>query len=57
MNQVFSCELCEISKNTFFTEHLGTTASGECVLCRTSHPEVFCEKNVIKRDSNTSVFL
>ena len=20
--QVFSCELCEISKNTFFTEHL-----------------------------------
>ena len=22
---VFSCEFCEISKNTFFTEHLGTT--------------------------------
>ena len=25
--QVFSCEFCEIFKNTFFTEHLRTTAS------------------------------
>ena len=25
--EVFSCEFCEISKNTFFTEHLWTTAS------------------------------
>ena len=25
--RVFSCEFCEISKNTFFTEHLWTTAS------------------------------
>ena len=25
--QVFSCELCEISKNTFFTEHVWATAS------------------------------
>ena len=25
--QVFSCEFCEISKNTFFTEHFWTTAS------------------------------
>ena len=24
--QVFSCKFCEISKNTFFTEHLRTTA-------------------------------
>ena len=24
--QVLSCEFCEISKNTFFTEHLSTTA-------------------------------
>ena len=24
--QVFSCEFCEISKNTFFTEHLLVTA-------------------------------
>ena len=25
--QEFSCEFCQISKNTFFTEHLWTTAS------------------------------
>ena len=25
--QMFSCELCEIFNNTFFTEHLWTTAS------------------------------
>ena len=25
--QVFSCEFCEISKNTYSTEHLRTTAS------------------------------
>ena len=25
--QVLSCEFCEISKNTFFTKHLWTTAS------------------------------
>ena len=25
--QVFSCEFCEIFKNTFFTEHVWTTAS------------------------------
>ena len=24
---MFSCELCDIFKNTFFTEHLRTTAS------------------------------
>ena len=32
-----TCEFCEISKNTFFTEHLRTTASGllskVCNLC------------------------
>ena len=27
--QVFSCEFCEISKNTFFTEHLWTSASNK----------------------------
>ena len=27
--QVFSCEFCEISKSTFFTEHLCTTASAK----------------------------
>ena len=28
MAQVFSCEFCQISKNTFFTEHLWATTSG-----------------------------
>ena len=30
--QVFSCEFCEISKNTFFTEHLRMTASVATVM-------------------------
>ena len=29
MAQMFSCEFCEVSKNTFFTEHLWTTASND----------------------------
>ena len=29
LTRVFSCEFCEIFKNTFFTEHLWTTASWE----------------------------
>ena len=31
--QVFSCEFCEISKNTFFTEHIGATAPVFMSLC------------------------
>ena len=27
--QVFSCEFCEISKNTFFAEHLWATGFGQ----------------------------
>ena len=27
LTQVFSCEFCKISKNTFFTEHIWATAS------------------------------
>ena len=27
LTQVLSCEFCEISKNTLFTEHMRTTAS------------------------------
>ena len=27
LEQVFSCEFCEISQNIFFTEHLKETAS------------------------------
>ena len=32
--QVFHCELCEISKNTFFTEHLRTTTSDHMIIIR-----------------------
>ena len=27
LSQVFSCKFCEISRNTFFTEHLWATVS------------------------------
>ena len=27
---IFFCEICKIFKNTFFTEHLRTAASGHC---------------------------
>ena len=30
--QVFSCELCDIFKNTFFAKHLRATASARCFL-------------------------
>ena len=61
--QVFSCEFWNISKNTFFTEHIRTTASGESFkiiiqspylhrsinLYRSSRPEVFCKRGVLRK--------
>ena len=32
LTQVFSCEFCEISKNTFFREHLWATAFLNCAV-------------------------
>ena len=32
--QVFSCEICEISRNTFLTEHIRATASDGIKLLR-----------------------
>ena len=32
LTQVFSCEFCEIFKNTFFIKHLRTTAAGGLLL-------------------------
>ena len=29
LTQAFSCEFCEVSKNTFFTEHFRTTVPGK----------------------------
>ena len=57
--QVFSCEFCEISKNTFFTEHLQTTTSvlqyAQFKLCSEAYSGPLHEKpcfyfvNVLKR--------
>ena len=33
LTQAFFCEFCKISKNTFFTEHLWTTATGKVYCC------------------------
>ena len=35
LTQVFSCEFCEISKNTFFKEHLWATASDSLTIEKT----------------------
>ena len=40
--QVFSCEFCEISKNTFFTEHLRVIASVSTSLYPTNFAKVSC---------------
>ena len=36
---MFSCELCEISKNTFFSEHLRATASDPKWMCIETSPD------------------
>ena len=37
LTQVFCCEFCKISKNTYFIEHLRTAASEHCkISCTTS---------------------
>ena len=50
--QVFSCQCCEISKNTFFTEHLWTTASLLRYLLGIINKQPFHDnKNVIRKAS------
>ena len=58
--QVFSSGFCKIFKNTFITEHFWTSASGysrtlfhgylSIILqrCRSSRPEVFCKRGVLR---------
>ena len=46
--QVFSCEFCEISKNTFFTEHLRMTASASVLTTKS----VFLFVYLVKFDCN-----
>ena len=43
---MLSCEFSEVSKNTFFTEHLWTTASA--ISFSEAAPEVIYEKDVLK---------
>ena len=40
--QVFSCEFCKNSRNTFFTEHLWATDSVTCFCSTTSECDTFC---------------
>ena len=40
---MYSCEFCEISKNTFSTEHLRTTASEKLQSLRCSTQVLICE--------------
>ena len=59
--QVFSCEFCKIFKNSFFTEHLRTTASGivrmslmdlwacDCL----SHDLIIAKLEIYRLDRNT----
>ena len=42
LTQVFSCECCEIFKNTVFTEHLRATASKNKVLIEKWSLDEFC---------------
>ena len=44
--QVFSCELCEICKNTFFTEHVRMTASTFGILISFFRPKSLRKVNL-----------
>ena len=39
--QMFSCEFCEISKNTFFTEHLRWLLLEKCLFCNVTEKSYF----------------
>ena len=52
--QVFSCDFCEISKKTFFTEHLVTTASVNHNLDNCINPSHTCTQEI---ESITHFFL
>ena len=42
---MFYCEFCEIFKNTFFTEHLWTSASGALLIWLLWAAEVYLERS------------
>ena len=62
--QVFSCEFCEIIKNTFFEEHLQTTASVDILrnvggknFMENDNEGVFCPPTLPRNDMVSSAFL
>ena len=46
--QVFSCEICEISKNTFFTEHLWTQSLTKLLVKLQILRSLFCKPFVLE---------
>ena len=57
--QVFSCEYCEISKNTFFTEHLWTTASSSrrlSVICYLWYSNWFKNETSLILNTNSEAY-
>ena len=57
--QVFSYEFCEISKNTFFTEHLWATASVQCFKNNLILPTLIPQSaifGILESASNDSIF-
>ena len=62
--QMFSCEFCEISKNTIFTEHLHTTAfktsymSNDSKMSRNSWPQQTLHMySMLKRRGNGRFYI
>ena len=45
---VFFCEFCDVSKNTFFTEHLQATATACKKQIQKQPPKVFYKNAVLK---------
>ena len=45
LEPVFSCEFCEISKNTFFVEHLRATAFEATNICNNKQGKMITQDN------------
>ena len=55
--QVFSCEFCEISNNTFSTEHLKTTVSyKKCVCFETLTITYYLQKGNTSEKANKTMY-
>ena len=58
---MFSCEFCELSKNTFFKEHLQTTGSETLeqgfLFNKVATLVAWRPSTVLERDSSTGIFM